>query len=220
VDMKPFSANRKTLSRAKARNATLVNLFATPGLGSLMCGRWLEGLGQLFLALAGCALILIWFFKIIFRYYGLMFSDESMPSPNVGWIGGAGGILLAVSWLWSLVTSLRLMHEATNEKLVELKSFAAKARILNPAEIAIALAKIPNWQRNDNVISRIFQFKDFVAAMQFVNAVAEIAETAAHHPDIDIRWNKVTLALTTHDAGGLTEKDFALAGKFDGLALH
>jgi 4a-hydroxytetrahydrobiopterin dehydratase len=56
--------------------------------------------------------------------------------------------------------------------------------------------------------------------MQFVNAAAEIAEAAQHHPDIDIRWNKVTLALTTHDAGGLTEKDFALAKKFDELSVR
>jgi len=54
--------------------------------------------------------------------------------------------------------------------------------------------------------------------MRFVNAVAVLAEKAGHHPDIDIRWNKVTLALTTHDQGGLTEKDFALAKKFDTAA--
>jgi len=53
-----------------------------------------------------------------------------------------------------------------------------------------------------------------------VNAVAEAAEKAWHHPDIDIRWNKVTLALSTHDAGGLTEKDFALAKEFDALSLR
>jgi 4a-hydroxytetrahydrobiopterin dehydratase len=53
--------------------------------------------------------------------------------------------------------------------------------------------------------------------MVFVNEVASAAEAAGHHPDIDIRWNKVTLALTTHDQGGLTEKDFALARKFDRL---
>ena len=66
-------------------------------------------------------------------------------------------------------------------------------------------------------ISRTYQFKDFPAAIQFVNIAAEIAERAWHHPDIDIRWNKVTLVLTTHDAGGLTEKDFDLAQKFDRL---
>ena len=88
---------------------------------------------------------------------------------------------------------------------------------LNAAQIKSALAKIPGWKKKAAVISRTFQFKDFPGAMKFVNAVAQLAEEAWHHPDIDIRWNKVTLALTTHDADGLTEKDFALAGKFDRL---
>jgi 4a-hydroxytetrahydrobiopterin dehydratase len=91
---------------------------------------------------------------------------------------------------------------------------------LNADEIKSALAKIPSWKKKIAVISRKFEFKDFPTAMKFVNAVAELAEEAWHHPDIDIRWNKVTLALTTHDAGGLTEKDFALAKKFDGLSLR
>jgi len=68
------------------------------------------------------------------------------------------------------------------------------------------------------MIARTYQFKDFVAAIKFVNAIAKLAEKAWHHPDIDIRWNKVALALTTHDEGGLTEKDFALAKKFDAAA--
>ena len=61
-------------------------------------------------------------------------------------------------------------------------------------------------------------YKDFHAAIKFVNAVAGLAAQAWHHPDIDIRWNKVALTLTTHDAGGLTRKDFALARQFDRLA--
>ena len=89
---------------------------------------------------------------------------------------------------------------------------------LTPSQIKAALAALPQWRRKASVISRTFEFKDFVVAMKFVNAVARAAEKAWHHPDIDIRWNKVTLALTTHDAGGLTEKDFDLAAKFDGLA--
>lgn len=76
---------------------------------------------------------------------------------------------------------------------------------------------VSRWRRKAQVIQRTYQFKDFPAAMKFVNAVARAAEKAWHHPDIDIRWNKVTLALTTHDAGGLTEKDFSLAAKFDRL---
>jgi 4a-hydroxytetrahydrobiopterin dehydratase len=88
---------------------------------------------------------------------------------------------------------------------------------LSAVQIKSALAAVPGWTRTGAAISRTYQFKDFPAAVQFVNAVAEIAERAWHHPDIDIRWNKVVLTLTTHDAGGLTEKDFALAGKFDRL---
>lgn len=85
------------------------------------------------------------------------------------------------------------------------------------AQIKTALTSVPDWQKSGPTIRRVFQFKDFVAAMKFVNAVAKLAEKAWHHPDIDIRWNKVTLALTTHSEGGLTAKDFKLAKQFDGL---
>ena len=88
---------------------------------------------------------------------------------------------------------------------------------LTPAQIKTALATVPAWKKQGALIRRTYAFKDFPAAMKFVNAVAKIAEKAWHHPDIDIRWNKVTLALTTHDEGGLTNKDFELAGRFDGL---
>ncbi len=88
---------------------------------------------------------------------------------------------------------------------------------LTAAQIKSALSAVPKWTKKGATISRTFQFKDFPAAIQFVNYVAEIAERAWHHPDIDIRWNKVTLTLATHDAGGLTEKDFALAQRFDRL---
>jgi 4a-hydroxytetrahydrobiopterin dehydratase len=88
---------------------------------------------------------------------------------------------------------------------------------LTTTEIKTALAKLPDWKRNRAVISRTYEFKDFPAAIKFVNAVAKLAEEAWHHPDIDIRWNKVTLALTTHDQGGLTKKDFKLARQFDNI---
>ena len=87
----------------------------------------------------------------------------------------------------------------------------------NAEKIKSALATVPEWTQKGAAISRTYQFKDFPAAIQFVNAVAELAEKAWHHPDIDIRWNKVTLTLTTHDTGGLTEKDFELAQQFDRL---
>jgi 4a-hydroxytetrahydrobiopterin dehydratase len=90
---------------------------------------------------------------------------------------------------------------------------------LTAAEIKTALATVPEWKLSGNAIARTYQFKDFPGAILFVNAVAELAEEAGHHPDIDIRWNRVTLTLTTHDAGGLTEKDFALARNCDGQLL-
>jgi 4a-hydroxytetrahydrobiopterin dehydratase len=86
---------------------------------------------------------------------------------------------------------------------------------LTTTQIKRALAKFPEWKKTGSTINRTFRFKDFPAAIKFVNAVAKLAEKAWHHPDIDIRWNKVTLTLTTHDAGGLTRKDFALARQFD-----
>lgn len=81
--------------------------------------------------------------------------------------------------------------------------------------IKMRCAALPDWKKAGARLTRTFQFPDFPTAIRFVNQVARRAEEAGHHPDIDIRWNKVTLALTTHDAGGLTEKDFALARKLD-----
>jgi 4a-hydroxytetrahydrobiopterin dehydratase len=91
---------------------------------------------------------------------------------------------------------------------------------LSAPEIKTALATVPDWKKKGATIARTYPFKDFPAAIKFVYPVAGLAEKAWHHPDIDIRWNKVALALTTHDAGGLTGKDFALAKKFDGLSLR
>jgi 4a-hydroxytetrahydrobiopterin dehydratase len=86
---------------------------------------------------------------------------------------------------------------------------------LTPAQIKTALAQTPHWTRKGARITRTFVFKDFPKAIAFVNTIAKKAEKAWHHPDIDIRWNKVTLTLTTHDQGGLTEKDFNLALQCD-----
>lgn len=74
------------------------------------------------------------------------------------------------------------------------------------------------WQREDSAIMRDFELSDFAAAIAFVNRVAELAEAANHHPDILVHgWNRVRLELSTHSAGGLTEADFALAGRIDAL---
>lgn len=88
---------------------------------------------------------------------------------------------------------------------------------LSAAQIKSAIAALPDWKKRGTTIARTYQFKDFPAAIKFVNGAAKVAEKAWHHPDIDIRWNKVTLTLTTHDAGGLTAKDFKLAKQFDRL---
>lgn len=88
---------------------------------------------------------------------------------------------------------------------------------LPKSKIQALLQTVPEWRRLTSRIRRQYVFQDFPAAIRFVNAVAKSAEKAWHHPDIDIRWNKVTLTLTTHDAGGLTEKDFDLATHCDRL---
>ena len=88
---------------------------------------------------------------------------------------------------------------------------------LTSDQIDAALATAPGWKRQGASITRTFEHKDFVVAMAFVNRVATAAEAAGHHPDIDIRWNKVTLTLSTHSEGGLTQKDFDLARQISAL---
>ncbi|HEY1830522.1 MAG TPA: 4a-hydroxytetrahydrobiopterin dehydratase [Acidimicrobiales bacterium] len=90
--------------------------------------------------------------------------------------------------------------------------------VLSPAEVDQALDEQQlRWTRQDDTLVTTVALHDFAAALQFVNAVGAAAEAANHHPDIDIRWNKVTLVLTTHSAGGLTVLDLALAGAVDRL---
>lgn len=79
------------------------------------------------------------------------------------------------------------------------------------------LRSLKDWTRDGEEIKKTWQLRDFVHAMGFVNSVALLAEKANHHPDIDIRWNRVTLTLSTHSAGGLTDKDFELARAIEGL---
>jgi 4a-hydroxytetrahydrobiopterin dehydratase len=91
-------------------------------------------------------------------------------------------------------------------------------QLLADEEIAARLDG-SEWEREGDEIVREWKLDDFAAAMAFVNRVAEVAEEANHHPDILVHgWNKVRLSLTNHSAGGLTETDFVLAGRFDGLA--
>ncbi|WP_158752004.1 4a-hydroxytetrahydrobiopterin dehydratase [Acidobacterium sp. S8] len=88
---------------------------------------------------------------------------------------------------------------------------------LRPEEIQEKLKQLHEWKLVDEEIVREFSFAGFVEALRFVNAVGEKAEAAGHHPDIDIRYNRVKLVLTTHDAGGLTTKDFDLARTTDDI---
>lgn len=89
--------------------------------------------------------------------------------------------------------------------------------VISAAELKNYLKSIPVWEHDKKKIERVFEFDDFTSAMDFVNSVAEIAEEAEHHPDIEIKYSKVKLTLTTHSKGGLTEQDFEVAEKIDTL---
>ena len=89
--------------------------------------------------------------------------------------------------------------------------------VLSPEIVQEKLRSLPHWKLEGKEIVRHCEFPDFAAAMAFVNQVAEKAEKAGHHRDIDIRYNKVRLILSTHSEGGLTDADFTLAEKIDTL---
>jgi 4a-hydroxytetrahydrobiopterin dehydratase len=89
---------------------------------------------------------------------------------------------------------------------------------LADAEVQAFVNKAPGWALDAGMLKKTFAFADFRAAMAFVNRVADAAEAADHHPDIDIRYGKVTLGLSTHDAGGITVRDTALATVVDRFA--
>jgi 4a-hydroxytetrahydrobiopterin dehydratase len=89
---------------------------------------------------------------------------------------------------------------------------------LSEQEIHQVLTTLKGWSLENGELVQQCTFKDFFGAMIFVNDVAQLAETAGHHPDIDIRYNRVRLALVTHDAGGITRNDIELAQKINNLA--
>jgi 4a-hydroxytetrahydrobiopterin dehydratase len=89
--------------------------------------------------------------------------------------------------------------------------------LLTTEALATELAAVPEWAHVGDTITRTVKRADFRAAMLYVGAVAYLAEEANHHPDILIQWNRVTLTLSTHSAGGLTVSDFALARTIDAL---
>src|SRR3982750_2317070 len=93
------------------------------------------------------------------------------------------------------------------------------AELLSAPEVDAALADLTGWSGGTDAITRTVEAPSFPAAIRLVVEVAEAAEDADHHPDIDIRWRRVTFALSTHSAGGVTDKDIALARRIDELAL-
>jgi len=95
--------------------------------------------------------------------------------------------------------------------------FDAPMARLNAKQITAKLAVLSEWTKSGGVIQRTFAFADFVQAMRFVDKVAAEAERVQHHPDIMVRYSKVTLALSTHDVGGISEKDFDFASYADAL---
>jgi 4a-hydroxytetrahydrobiopterin dehydratase len=89
---------------------------------------------------------------------------------------------------------------------------------LSDTEAQSRLGSVPGWKIENGELTRTFKLASFPAALVFVSAVGHLAETAEHHPDILIKWRNVTLSLVTHDAGGLSEKDFALASQINSIA--
>lgn len=94
----------------------------------------------------------------------------------------------------------------------------ADRTLLSDADVAAALDRLPGWGRAGDEITKTFELASFPAAVAFVVRVGFLAEKANHHPDLDIRWRRVRVALTTHDAGGLTSRDVDLATQIEQLA--
>jgi 4a-hydroxytetrahydrobiopterin dehydratase len=86
---------------------------------------------------------------------------------------------------------------------------------LTNKQVSLHLKTVPDWAQRAHTIGRTFKFADFLKSIDFVNRIAKQAQKLNHHPDVDIRYDKVTLTLTTHDQGGITEKDFTLAKQCD-----
>ena len=116
-------------------------------------------------------------------------------------------LLIAITSIFILMANVTFYREAQ-----------ANPMVLNQTEVTEKLKTLPDWTTDGETISRTFKFKDFVNAIDFVNKLVEPAEKAGHHPDIAISYNKVTINLTTHDAGGITQKDFDLAQTISQLA--
>ncbi len=91
----------------------------------------------------------------------------------------------------------------------------AEPRVLSESEVQEGLAGLEGWDLRDGRLRKQYTFRTFLRAIAFVNSVAYLAESAGHHPDITINYNRVTLRLITHSEGALTDRDFALAAEID-----
>jgi 4a-hydroxytetrahydrobiopterin dehydratase len=89
--------------------------------------------------------------------------------------------------------------------------------LLSDEEVERRLAALSGWEREGDAIRRSFKLQDFKGSVDFVNRITPVAEEMNHHPDLEISWNTVTVSITTHSEGGLTENDFELASRIDAL---
>jgi hypothetical protein len=112
-----ISFKRKPLTTDSARNAALINQLATPGMGSLMAGRYASGAGQLTLSVAGFVLVIAWFVAVMRQFYGQI--EGNVEVKPVGWIGLTGVVIFAAAWVWSLVTSISLIREARRNRATQ-----------------------------------------------------------------------------------------------------
>ncbi len=106
---------------------------------------------------------------------------------------------------------------ATHDELVNQKITGESARKLDPAEALQLLGLLHGWQQEGQNISKTFKFEDFYETIDFVNAVAHLANRHDHHPDLAVNYNRCGVSLTSHSAGGLTKNDFILAAKIEAL---
>jgi 4a-hydroxytetrahydrobiopterin dehydratase len=90
--------------------------------------------------------------------------------------------------------------------------------LLSDEEIQAQLAVLDGWERDGDAVSKTFELADFVGSVEFVNKLVDPAEEMNHHPDLSVSWNRVTVSITNHEAGGITANDFELARRIDALA--
>jgi 4a-hydroxytetrahydrobiopterin dehydratase len=113
--------------------------------------------------------------------------------------------------------TMRIGEAYRSEIKVTLTGGKDTTMLLSRAQIAEALETLPGWHHRGNALERVYDRESFDGSIAFVNAVAKLANARDHHPDIAISWNRVTITTTSHDAGGLTDRDFGLAAAIDQL---